>query len=82
MNLTNLPFSASEEFVKQVSGAKHVVSCTVDTDTIRNQCIGTGSFSCRLGHGESGDTIIRRFESCGFGVVTPDAPQGKRNNYT
>ena len=82
INLSNLPYTANEEFLKQISGAKHIVSCVVDTDTIRNQCTGTGSFSCRLGHGETSAQILQRFQDYGFGTSTPEGPQGKKNNYT
>ena len=41
-DLRDLPASIKEEDLKKVSGAKHVISATIDQDSIRNVCTGTG----------------------------------------
>ena len=38
--------------LRRIAGARHVVEATVDNDTIKNVCTGTGKIRVRLGDGE------------------------------
>ena len=58
-----------------------MIESTTDIDNIKNQCIGTGSFKCRLGEGETKEQIMQRFRNNGIEVEIPDVKGGKKNNY-
>ena len=53
LNLRNLPPDANEESVKKLAKVHHVIEATTNCDNIKNECIGTGKFRCRLGENET-----------------------------
>lgn len=81
LELKNLPPSTTNEDVRSTAGAKHVIESTTNIDNIKNECIGTGKFQCRLGEGESQEQIVERFENQGIEVQIPDQKIKKKNNY-
>lgn len=47
-DLTNLPENANPEFIKKTAGVKHVVSATIEEDSIKNVCTGKGRVKLRI----------------------------------
>jgi hypothetical protein len=45
------------EDLKKISGAKHIISSVVDTDSIRNVCTGTGRIKLRLAPNEDVEIV-------------------------
>ena len=43
--------------MKKISGAKHVIAATVDEDSIRNICTGTGRIKLRLNGDDDVDNV-------------------------
>lgn len=54
--------------MKKIANVKHVISATIDSDSIRNVCIGTGRVKLRLGQNEDIDVVKLQFLKAGFGV--------------
>jgi hypothetical protein len=59
--IKDLPETIKEEDLKKVSGAKHVISATIDEDKIRNVCTGTGRVKLRLAANEDVDSVKLKF---------------------
>ena len=81
LNLKNLPASTTDEDLRKTAKAKHVVGVHAEIDNIKNECVGTGTFSCRLGEGETKEQIVQRFKNDGIDVEVPGRTTQKQNNY-
>lgn len=57
LDLKDLPQNINEEDLKKVSGAKHVIVATIDQDSIRNVCTGTGRIKLRLTDGDDVEQV-------------------------
>lgn len=64
--LYGLPEHFQAMDIKKLSGAKHIISATVEEDNFRGICTGTGRISIRLNQGENGDTVKLNFIKAGF----------------
>ena len=71
LKLKNLPPETTGEHIRSKSGARHVIEANSEIDNIKNCCVGTGSFKCRLGEGERQEQIVQRFKNEGFEVEKP-----------
>ena len=78
----NLPPTMDADTLKVMSGAKHVVKCTVAIDNIKNQCTGEGEITIRLFGAETKEEIVNRFNAAGLIVEDKPEDAGKRkSNY-
>lgn len=81
-DLRDLPASIKEEDLKKVSGAKHVISATIDQDSIRNVCTGTGRIQLRLTEKDDIDQVKLSFLKAGFGVQDHSENSKKKPFFT
>lgn len=78
----NLPKDMDSMTLKAMSGAKHVVRVSVETDNIKNECTGKGEITIRLFEGETKEEIVNRFLAAGLNVQDKPEDAGKRkSNY-
>lgn len=68
--------------LKKISGAKHVISSKVDTDSIRNVCTGTGRIKLRLAANEDVEIVKLQFLKAGFGVQEFSQDTKLKPNFT
>jgi hypothetical protein len=54
--------------LKKISGARHVISSTVDEDSLKGTCLGTGRIQIRLNSGETLDGVTLNFVKKGYTV--------------
>jgi len=66
--VSGLSSSTQAGDLRRIAGARHVVEVTVDNDTIRNICTGTGKIRVRLGDGEDLEQIKNQFLQAGIEV--------------
>ena len=57
LQLRGLSDNTVVDDLKRISGVKHIISATIETDSIKNICTGTGRLKLRLGPGEELDTV-------------------------
>ncbi len=57
LDLKGLHENTQSDDLKKISGAKHIISAVVDSDSIRNICVGTGRIKLRLGGEEEVDNV-------------------------
>ena len=53
LTVQGLPEHMDARELKKISGAKHVISATVDEDKLKGTCLGTGRIQIRLNQGET-----------------------------
>ena len=80
--ISGLPSDTQAGDLRKIAGAKHVVDATVDQDTIKNVCIGTGKIRVRLGDGEDLDHMKEQFLQAGLGVQESRSNQSKKPAFT
>lgn len=68
MNITGLPQQISVDEIKRTVGAKHIVSATLEVDSIRGVCTGKGRMSVRLQEGESADQLKMNLVKKGYNI--------------
>ena len=65
-----------------MSGAKHVISATIDQDSIRNVCTGTGRVKLRLTNEDNLESIKLKYVNAGFSVIDHNDNARKKSNFT
>lgn len=68
--------------LKKASGAKHVISSTVDEDNMKGVCLGTGRIKIRLNQGETLDSITLNLVKNGWTVNEYTQDPRKQPNLT
>ena len=82
LDLRDLPESANTESLKKTSGVKHIISASVDEDSIKNVCLGTGRIKLRLQNQEELDQVKMRFLQEGFSVIDHAENSKKKTGFT
>lgn len=68
--------------MKNIASVKHVISVTLDQDSIRNENIGTGRIKLRLGPNENVDKVMLQFIKAGYSVQEHSDNPKKKSNFT
>ena len=68
--------------IKRIAGVKHVISATVDEDSIKNVCTGTGRIKLRLNPTEDLDVVKLQFLKAGYGVQEHSDETNKKASFT
>ena len=68
LNVYDLPESMDALELKKMSGARHVITSTVDEDKMKGICLGTGRIQIRLNQGETLDNVRLNFTKNGYRV--------------
>lgn len=66
LQLSGLPEHFQALDLKKMSGAKHVISATVDEDNMKGICLGTGRIKVRLNQGETSESVKLNFLKNGY----------------
>lgn len=80
--LKSLPENTREEDLKRIANVKHVISASVDNDSIRGVCSGTGRIKIRVGADEDVDTIKLQYLKAGFAVNEHSINPNLNNKFT
>lgn len=65
-----------------MSGVKHVISATIDEDSIKNVCTGTGRIKMRLTNEDNLESIKLKYVNAGITVIDHTDNAKKRSNFT
>lgn len=68
LTVAGLPEHMDARELKRISGAKHVISTTVDEDRLKGTCTGTGRIQIRLNQGETQEGVTLNFVKNGWTV--------------
>lgn len=68
--------------MKKIAGVKHVISSTIETDSIRNVCTGTGRIKMRLQPEEDPEAIKLNFLKAGFAIQEHTENPKKKSGFT
>lgn len=82
LDLKNLKETTDKEEIKKISGVKHVISAAVDTDSIRNVCVGTGRIKMRLGPDDDLECIKFQYQKKGITVEEHSENPCKKSAFT
>ena len=82
LDLKGLPSNADSESIKKMANVKHVISATLDHDSITNNCLGTGRVKLRLAPNENIDIVKLQYLKAGIGVVDHEESTKKKSNFT
>jgi hypothetical protein len=82
LDLYGLPSSIKEEDLKKISGCKHVIITTLESDSIRNVCTGAGRIKLRLQPEENPDTVMMNFVKAGYNVQEHSENPKKKSGFT
>jgi hypothetical protein len=82
LDLQGLPSSIKEEDLKKIAGVKHVINTTIESDSIRNVCTGTGRIKLRLQPEESSETVMLNFVKAGYAVQEHSENPKKKTGFT
>lgn len=82
LDLNGLSSETNPEHLKRVSGAKHIISVQLNSNSIKNSCTGTGRVKIRLNDGENLDVIKLRFIEAGYDVKDHDEKTTKKSQFT
>jgi hypothetical protein len=64
--LKDLPKNIEDFQLKKIANVKHVISTTIDVDSITNQCTGTGRIKVRLQTNEDAEQVRINFLKEGY----------------
>lgn len=82
-DLKGLPEATQPEDLKKIAAVKHVINVVVDTDSIRNICLGTGRIKLRLAENEDVDNVKLQFLKAGYGIQDHEEnPKKKKSTFT
>jgi hypothetical protein len=82
LDLKGLGENTQVEDLKKIASVKHVISVQVDSDSIRNVCLGTGRIKLRLAENEDIDNVKLQFLKAGFGVQDHEENPKKKSGFT
>ena len=82
MNITGLPQQISVDEIKRTVGAKHIVSATLEVDSIRGVCTGKGRMSVRLQEGESADQLKMNLVKKGYNISDAKLKANKNTGFS
>lgn len=82
LDLKGLGENTQAEDLKKIAAVKHVISAQVETDSIRNVCLGTGRIKLRLAENEDVDNVKLQFLKAGFGVQEHEENPKKKSGFT
>lgn len=82
MTINGLPEHMDARELKRASGAKHVISATVDEDKLKGICLGTGRIQIRLNQGETRDSVALNLVKNGWTVNEFTQDPRKQPNLT
>jgi hypothetical protein len=80
--VVGLPPNMTGQELKEIVGAKHLISSEADTNTVTNECTGTGRFKFRETNGQKKKDVKEKLISLGFKVSDPKPCTQKNSNYT
>ena len=78
LQLRNIPSNADKIGVKQMSGARHVISVALEEDNMKGICTGNGRIQIRLNQNENLDDIELNFAGKGIMVSEHQGDPRKR----
>lgn len=82
LDLRALPQQTKEDDLKKIANVKHVISATVDQDSITSVCTGTGRIKIRLGNNETAEKVMLQFLKAGYAVSEHSENPKKKTNFT
>lgn len=68
--------------MKKLANVKHVISATIDHDSINNSCTGTGRVKLRLTPDENLDIVKLQYLKAGFAVADHKDITGRKSGFT
>ena len=68
LDLKDLPPTTQVQDLKKISGAKHVISATVNEDNLKGHCTGTGRIKLRLTNEDNLESIKLKLVNAGFSI--------------
>lgn len=82
LDVKGLPGHAQADDLKRIAGVKHVISTSVDTNSVTNACTGTGRIKLRLGPSDDLESVKLQYLKAGYGVAEHTDIVGLKSNFT
>lgn len=81
LDLKNLPKDTTDQSLKNLIDAKHIVSVTTEQDKIQNYCKGTGRVKIRMTKADDINKITQSIVKRGIVIDNHAEKHAKKSNY-
>lgn len=82
LDVKGLPRTAHEDDLKRLANVKHVITASIEHDSITNACTGLGRVKVRLGPNEDLETVKLNYVKAGYSIKEHEENPKKKTVFT